>query len=152
MTAPKIAFRVAAILWIIWGAVHVLAGVMTLTQPTAKAIAGIADAADPATLHATYSGATSALILQHGWNLGWGGLVVLIAGIFVWRGDRRAIFLAALVGGLLDLGYFMFLDLGGHVHFVPGTLMTIFSASAIVLSVVGDFVTQKQLAPSSAGL
>lgn len=43
-------------------------------------------------------------------------------------------FLAALVGGLADIGYFVFLDLGGHVKFFPGTLMTIFSATAIVTS------------------
>lgn len=32
------------------------------------------------------------------------------------------------------LGYFFFLDLGGYVHFVPGTVMTLISAAAILLS------------------
>jgi hypothetical protein len=44
------------------------------------------------------------------------------------------VLLAALVGGLADAGYFLFLDLGGFVHFVPGSVMTIFSGSAILLS------------------
>ena len=38
------------------------------------------------------------------------------------------------VGGLADLGYFLFVDLGGFAMFVPGTVMTLISASAIVLS------------------
>lgn len=47
--------------------------------------------------------------------------------------------LAALVGGLADLGYFLFLDLGGYVEFVPGTVMTIVSATAIIVSFTAYF-------------
>ena len=32
------------------------------------------------------------------------------------------------------MGYFLFIDLGGFVNFVPGTVMTLISASAILLS------------------
>lgn len=39
-----------------------------------------------------------------------------------------------MVGGLADLGYLLFLDIAGYVSFVPGTVMTIFSATAILLS------------------
>ena len=31
-------------------------------------------------------------------------------------------------------GYFLFMDLGGFVNFVPGTIMRLVSASAILLS------------------
>jgi len=89
----------------------------------------------------TYPDAVSAILHQHGWNLGWGGLTTVLCAPWVWRGDARAIFLAALVGGMLDAGYFLFLDLGGYVHFVPGTIMTSVSASAIGLSVYGHFAT-----------
>ena len=41
---------------------------------------------------------------------------------------------AALIAGLTDLGYFLFMDLGGFVHFVPGTLMTLICSAAILLS------------------
>lgn len=57
----------------------------------------------------------------------------------IWRKNTYAIFLAAIVGGLADLGYFLFLDLGGYVNFVPGTVMTLFSASAIILSFYAYF-------------
>ncbi|MEL6350011.1 MAG: hypothetical protein AAFV53_43320 [Myxococcota bacterium] len=139
MNVQTIALRIAAVLWFIWGAVHLFAGVMTISLATPEAIGGIADAVDPASLQMTYPDAAGAIINQHGWNLGWGGLVTMICAVFVWRGNANAIFLAALVGGLLDIGYFVFLDLGGFVHFVPGTVMTIFSASAIALSFFAHF-------------
>lgn len=44
-----------------------------------------------------------------------------------------------LVGGLLDVGYFVFIDLGGYNNFVPGTVMTIISARAITSSFYAYF-------------
>lgn len=144
MKPSNIALRTAALLWVLWGLVHILAGVLTLTEATPAGFAGIADAVDPATLDMIYPDAVGAVLRQHGWNLGWGGLTTVLCAPMIWRGDARGIFLAALVGGMLDLGYFLFLDLGGYVHFVPGTIMTIISASAIVLSVYGHRTTRER--------
>ena len=89
---------------------------------------------DPALLKdLTYHPAAGALIFQHGWNLGWIGLTTVVGGVYVWRGSAAAIWLSALVGGMADLGYFIFMDLGGHVNFVPGTVMTLVSSAAILL-------------------
>jgi len=126
--------KVAAVLWVIWGLVHMLAGVMTIAQETPGAVAGIADAVDPALLANTYHAAVGAVINQHGFNLLWIGLATTIGAVFIWRGNMTAIWVAAMVGGLADVGYFLFMDLGGFVHFVPGTVMTLISASAILLS------------------
>jgi len=79
-----------------------------------SAVAGIADAIDPATLQSDYPAASGAVLGQHGFNLLWIGLVTLICSFFVWKGDKNAIFLAAITGGLADLGYFLFMDLGGY--------------------------------------
>jgi len=35
---------------------------------------------------------------------------------------------------LLDIGYLAFVDLAGYANFVPGTIMTIISATAVALS------------------
>ncbi|MEM6645557.1 MAG: hypothetical protein AAF730_04820 [Bacteroidota bacterium] len=105
-----------------------------LTGDIAGAIGGIADAVAPATLAMSYPAANGAILGQHGFNLLWIGLVTLIAAFYIWKGSRPAILLAALVGGLADVGYFLFLDLGGFVKFMPGTLMTLVSFSAILLS------------------
>ncbi|MEM1246405.1 MAG: hypothetical protein AAGK22_08535 [Acidobacteriota bacterium] len=131
-----LALRIAAVLWVVWGLVHILAGGMTLWNDTSAAIAGIADAIDPVSVARDYPAAAGAVVNQHGFNLLWIGVVTLLCAPLVWRGSKSAILLAALVGGLADLGYFLFLDLGGFVRFVPGTVMTIFSSAAIVLSFV----------------
>ena len=62
-----------------------------------------------------------------------------MGGIFIWRGSVTGIFVTALIGGLADLGYFLFLDLGGYVRFLPGTVMTLVSSSAIILSFAAYF-------------
>lgn len=143
----KTLFKISAILWIIWGLVHILAGVMTVkgivTNDISASISGIADAVDPETLTMDYPKAAGAIIGQHGFNLLWIGLVTFISAIFVWKGNAKAIFLAAITGGLADLGYFLFMDLGGYVNFVPGSVMTIVSLSAIVLSFYAHFQTKK---------
>ncbi len=131
-------FKISAVLWLIWGLVHILAGVLTLKGVLANdlsaAIGGIADAVDPVTLQKDYPEAVGGILGQHGFNLLWFGVVTLIAAFYVWKGNKHGVFLAAIVGGLADLGYFIFIDLGGFANFVPGTVMTIVSASAIILS------------------
>lgn len=140
-------FKVASILWIIWGIVHVLAGVLTVSKilqnDISGSISGIADAVDPAAVVMDYHAAAGAIIGQHGFNLLWIGLVTFIAAFYIWKGNKHAIFLAAICGGLADVGYFLFLDLGGFVNFLPGTLMTIISATAIILSFTAYYQTKK---------
>jgi len=143
----KILFKTAAVLWIIWGIVHIFAGIMTdyfiLSNDITSAVSGIADKVDPTTLVRDYPKASGAIIGQHGFNLLWIGLVTFICGFYVWIGNRNAIFLAAITGGLADLGYFFFMDLGGYVNFMPGTVMTLFSGLAIILSFYAHFKEKK---------
>ncbi|MFK7737582.1 MAG: hypothetical protein AB8B50_16220 [Pirellulaceae bacterium] len=139
----SIPLKIAAVLWVVWGLVHVLAGVMTISQETSKAVAGIADAVEAELLSVEYPDAAGAVINQHGFNLLWIGAVTTICAGFVWRDSTAGIFMAALVGGLTDIGYFLFMDLGGYVNFIPGTLMTIICASAIALSFYSYFTRVK---------
>ena len=143
----SILLKTAAILWIIWGLVHVFAGIMTmkgvLTDDIAASINGIADAIEPETLEMDYPKAAGAIIGQHGFNLFWIGLVTFICAFYIWKGNKNAIFLAAITGGLADLGYFLFLDLGGYVKFVPGTVMTLVSSLAIITSFYAHFKKPK---------
>lgn len=135
--------RTSTILWAIWGIVHMFAGVMTISLGTPEAIGGIADAVDPSSLDLNYPAALGGILGQHGWNLFWFGLVTLIGSIYIWRGSVVAIFVTAMVGGFADMGYFLFVDLGGFVNFVPGTVMTIICAAAILLSFGAYFKFEK---------
>ena len=129
----------AAVLWIIWGVVHVLGGVRTMASETGPAIAAIADAVDPATLNIDYPDAVGGIINQRGFNLFWIGLATMGGGALIWRANATAIFVTALIGWSADIGYFLFMDLSGFVKFVPGTLMTIVSTAAVALSFLAYF-------------
>ena len=139
----KALFKTSSVLWVIWGIVHIFFGAFTvylvLNNETSRVVTEIANAVSPEILKTEYPAAANALLGQHGWNLIWFGVVTLIASIYVWKGNRNAILLAAIVGGLADLGYFLFMDLGGYVTFFPGTLMTIIALSAILSSFYAHF-------------
>ncbi len=128
------ALRASAILWVIWGLVHALAGFIVVSSEATSAVQAIADAVPPAELSVSYPAAAAGVINQHGWNLAWFGIVTIVGAFFIWRGSVTAIWVTALVGGLADLGYLIFLDIPGFVKFMPGTLMTVVSGSAILLS------------------
>lgn len=132
-----VVLKLISVLWLIWGFVHVFAGVITISRSAPDSVAGVADAVDPAEFTGSYHAAADALINQHGFNLAWIGLVTMICAVLIWRNKSHLLYvllLAAITGGLADVGYFIFMDLGGFVHFMPGTVMTIFSGAAIVLS------------------
>lgn len=139
--------KIASILWIIWGIVHMFAGIMTmyfvLSGDIASGFSGIADDVDPALFQIAYPDGVGGVLGQHGFNLLWIGTVTLICAFYIWRGNTNAIFLAAITGGLADVGYFLFMDLGGYVKFFPGTVMTFVSASAIILSFYVYFTSER---------
>ncbi|MEO1493157.1 MAG: hypothetical protein AAFV19_13465 [Pseudomonadota bacterium] len=132
--------KIAAVLWIVWGLVHMVAGVMTISQDAAGAIAGIADAVDPSLIATDFHPAVAAVLNQHGFNLLWIGAFTVVGGVFIWRRSETAIFMTAIVGWVTDIGYFVFMDLGGFVNFAPGTIMTIVSSAAVVLSLWAYFI------------
>ena len=125
--------KIAAVLWVIWGLVHTLAGVMTIIQAPSDGFAAIADAVDPALLVADYHPAVGGVLNQHGFDLLWIGSATIVGAVFVWRDAMTAIWVTAMVGRPADVGFLLFVDLPGYVNFVPGTVMTLISATAIVL-------------------
>ncbi len=130
----KLFLKISAVLWVIWGLVHMFAGIMTISQDTPGAVAGIADAMDASQLADTFHPAVGAIINQHGFNLLWIGAFTVVGGVYIWRHSIMAIFMTAIVGWVTDVGYFIYIDLGGFANFVPGTVMTIISTAAVVLS------------------
>ncbi|MFY0628638.1 MAG: hypothetical protein JXR07_20235 [Reichenbachiella sp.] len=129
--------KVSSVLWIIWGLFHVFVGVFLLylliNNQVAEALNGIAGTVPLENLQMEYPYAAIATIKQHAFNLGWFGLVTIVAGIYIWKKNPTAIWLAALVGGLGDLGYFIFIDLA-DLAISPGPQMTWISGSAIIFS------------------
>lgn len=142
--------RISAILWVIWGLVHIAGGVITIGGETAAGFQGIAAAVDPVELEADYHPAVGAVLNQHGWNLLWVGVVTTIGAFFIWRKSVTGIWVTAMVGGLFDIGYFVFIDLGGYGTFFPGSSMTYVSATAIILSFWVWYLGRDRLGPKRA--
>lgn len=139
-------FRISAVLWAVWGLVHVTAGILTLkatgSGQTVDAVHGIASAVDVASVTLDYPAAVTAILAQHGFNLLWFGAVTLVSAPFVWRRRSLAVYLAALVGGLADMGYFLFIDLG-DLALPPGPQMTWICAAAIISGFAALYVRSK---------
>lgn len=133
-STQSLALKIASGLWVVWGLVHALAGILILTGSTAAGFQAIGDAVDPSLLEGPYHPAVGGVLSQHAWNLLWFGVVTIVGAVFIWKANLTAIWVTALVGGLADIGYFVFIDLAGFANFFPGTLMTLVSASAILLS------------------
>ena len=136
-------FKISSVLWGIWGMVHIGVGIFILLSDATSSLQGMADAVDPKSLMMNYPDALGAILKQHGFNLLWIGLVTFISAFWIWKGNKNAIFLAAICGGLADLGYFIFMDLGGYVHFIIGGLMTYVSGAAIILSFYAYYKSRK---------
>ena len=135
MTAThRTALKIAAVLWVIWGLVHMLAAFFVIPVDSQTASGNILDRVDPARLVADYPVELSGILSQHGWNLGWFGISTVVGGVFIWRANMTAIWVTGLIGGMADAGYFLFIDMAGYANFLPGTLMTLVSGSAILLS------------------
>ena len=146
----RLALRAAAVLWVIWGLVHALAAGMIIPADPQAAVTAILDGVDPARLAADYPAELSGILSQHGWNLGWFGIATIVGGVCIWRGSTTAIWVTALIGGLADVGYFLFIDLPGYNLFLPGTVMTVVSATAIVLS-FWVWRSRRRAVPAAAG-
>ena len=128
-------FKIVAAFWVIWGLVHMLAGGMFMSLPSIEVVTAIADKVAPAAVaNDVHHPAVGAIFNQHGFNLAWIGLVTTISAFFIFRQNTTALWVAAMAGGLADVGYFTFLDLGGYVKFLPGGMMTFVSGSAILIS------------------
>jgi len=145
---PASVLKITSILWVVWGIVHAFFGVAVLSFDASDGFAAIAAGVDADAVGADYHPAVEAILNQHGWNLLWFGLVTTLGGIMIWKGSRTAIWVCAMVAGLADLGYLIFVDFGGYGTFVPGTLMTIIAGSAILLG--GWILLSERRVPTAA--
>jgi hypothetical protein len=79
---------------------------------------------------------------QHSYNLAWIGILVTAAAFWVWRANKLAALTCIVLGGLADLGYFIFVDLPGLAD-PPGPQMTWIMALAIILCTYAYFASRK---------
>ena len=130
--------KTIAILWLIWSLLHIVPGVFTVTNAIVGDITSIQflfPETNPSEMTNDYPNEVKAVLVtfgQHGFNLFWFGLVTLICSILIWKKHNKvAMLIAAIVGGLADLGAifatFMIgsIDIWGVLIF-SGTFVAIF--------------------------
>lgn len=142
-------FRAAAVLWAMWGALHLVAGLSVMTT-FAREVVGV-----PETVNLTVMGGALPFhvrrsLAEHSFNNTWFGLVVLVGSVRVWRRSRLGVFLCTIVGGLAQLGFTIFLVVPGRSNAV-GVAMTVIAASAVALSVAAQLASGPGFTKSGAG-
>ncbi|MEM7800564.1 MAG: hypothetical protein AAF633_15315 [Chloroflexota bacterium] len=147
----KLISRTIAVLWIIWAFFHVIPGlisIMAAINGDISFIQNLEPQTNPQQLTSDYPTEVFAILViyaQHSYNLFWFGLVTLVCAIIIWRQpNRTAMLLAAVVGGLADLGVIFFIDLFGGYGSLFGTAITVVAFAAIGLSIYLVFGGNRQ--------
>jgi hypothetical protein len=137
---PRILFRVAAVLWAMWGVLHLAAGLSVVTTFTNE-VAGVPETVMLNVMGGALPFHVRRTLAEHSFNNTWFGLVVTVGSVLVWKRSRLGVILCAIVGGMAHLGFTIFLVLPGSANAV-GVAMTFVAAGAVVLSLTAHLSAQ----------
>lgn len=129
----QVSFRVAAVLWAVWGALHLVAGLSVVTT-FAREVVGVPESVQLTVMGGELPFHVRRTLAEHSFNNTWFGLVVLVGSVWVWKRSRLGVFLCTIVGGLAHVGFTIFLVVPGYSNAV-GVAMTVIAAAAVALSV-----------------
>jgi hypothetical protein len=114
--------RIGAVFYILWGVLHVIAGLQGFINPPEQAAVGY----------------VAASLMQHSYNLIWFGVVsVIIAVFWIWRLDKTGYWMNLVLVSLADIGWLVFVVFPGHYDFVEGMIGPILWAFAVVFTTLG---------------
>ncbi|MEM8507883.1 MAG: hypothetical protein AAF717_08635 [Bacteroidota bacterium] len=104
-------YKIIALLWFVWSLLHIVPGIFSMTNALSGDITSIQflfPETNPSAMASDYPEEVNAVLVtfgQHGFNLFWFGLVTLLCAIWIWKKQHKtALLIAAIVGGLADLG------------------------------------------------
>lgn len=80
------------------------ATVSRLSGSTVEMAQAVADAVPDDVLAIAYPDAVGGILDQYASALGWFGAVARVGAVLIWRGNRTAIWVTAMAGGLADVG------------------------------------------------
>ncbi|MEM6581850.1 MAG: hypothetical protein AAF699_11280 [Pseudomonadota bacterium] len=131
----KLLLKASAALWLVWGLLHLAHGLVVAFHDLSAAGQSIANAAATPTMSDDQYLALTGLFQQHGWNRIVFGMAAIVGAFYLWNGNRTAIWITAVFGGLTELGFFFLNTIPGYDNFVPSYTMLVVAAAAIILSV-----------------
>lgn len=114
------AHKIGAVLYILWGLLHIAGGAVLLQTLSAGGVVGVlaslGSAVPEAELPVINGGVTAAVLAFFAWNWVWIGLLVLVVGVRLnWHNSRTGYWLNMFVAGAADLGLIVTL-------LAPGTM------------------------------
>lgn len=117
----KSAYKIGAVLYVLWGLLHIMAAYRIYDLGS-----GVADAA------------LAARIAQAGWNLGIIAIFAIVIAIRLnWRNDRLGYWLNLSVVSAADIGFIVLLLVPGHFPLVQGMLGPALWLLAALFSTIG---------------
>jgi len=132
----NIVLRASAVLWAIWGVFHLSLGSLLIFISQEYPV-GVFESVPELVEFELFGMANRLAVIgslkQLVFNLAWVGAAVTIGSVYIWKKNAHAIFFCAILGGLSDLGYFLFIDLPGFAD-PPGPQMTYICIAAIASS------------------
>ncbi len=134
----KYSHRIAAILFLLWGLLHITGGIMMLLAGhEAYCMVGTGL---PASQLPTFPGvAESAIIAFHSFNLIWLGILVSIIAIaFNWKNNKEGLIINSVIAVMADIGLFYFLLMPGIMNLTDGLPGLFLAVGAIVFGFLGD--------------
>jgi hypothetical protein len=141
--------RIGAMLYILWGLLHILAGVWMLDKLSSEGgrglLAMIGTAVPRDELPTAVGGVAEGVLGFHSWNMIWLGAFALIVGAFLnWRNSRIGYWSNLGVVGAADLGLIFAHLLPGHMALADGFLGPALWALAALFSTIGILTGERR--------
>ncbi|HNR15279.1 MAG TPA: hypothetical protein PKG90_01305 [Chitinophagaceae bacterium] len=119
--------KIGAVIYGIWGLIHVAGGAMLLADATSdtptKALVSIGSAFPESEIPAVTHPASAGVLAFHSFNLLWMGLVVAIVAFTMnWKNSKPEFWLNTAIIGFADIGLIVFMLAPGIVKFEEGII------------------------------
>lgn len=136
----KYANKIGAILYVLWGLIHIVGGLAIMMQTSLPAkIAMQATARSPNEFDSIANTAVNGIVSYHGFNLIWFGLfAIFVAIVLIWRNLQLGYWLNFLVLGMVEFGLITFMLIPGHMRWADGSIGLGLFFLALVFSSVGS--------------
>jgi hypothetical protein len=132
----KYAGKIGAILFLLWGLLHITGGAMMLMAGNG-AYCMVATGLSPNQLPTTPGIAEAAIISFHSFNLLWLGVLVSIIAISNWKGNGTGLFINSSIVVMADIGLYYFLLMPGIMNPSDGLAGPVLAVGAILFGVIG---------------
>jgi len=136
------AHKIGAVLYVIWGVLHVAFGatmLYTLSAEGGTSVLAIVGSAVPyADLPQNLDGIANAILGQHSWNLLWFGLFAIIVGVKMnWKNSRLGYWLNLGFVSAADIAFVIAILIPGYITLADGLAGPLLWIMAAIFSTIG---------------